>query len=134
MFWWLLVAACVGFAIFGAAVAWETYHSLPEYTAYRVDRAALPKLPRATAQPPELRQAHRSPEAAAAARSALPVATAEPNTTSSQEARSIAEIRSAVDSWEASIRTRDQDFARLSGAVRRYAQALILERGVPADP
>ncbi len=43
-------------------------------------------------------------------------------------------IRAAVDSWEASIRTRDPDYAQMSDAVRSNAQRLLQERGIPRTP
>jgi len=38
-------------------------------------------------------------------------------------------IRGAVDAWEARIQRQDPDYARVAGAVRRYAQGLLQERG-----
>jgi len=40
-------------------------------------------------------------------------------------------IRNAVDTWEQGIRRRDPDYARIAGAVRRTAQGLLQERGLP---
>jgi hypothetical protein len=49
--------------------------------------------------------------------------------------RNTAETRSAVDNWEANIRTRDPDYSsHKADAVRRYAQGLMQERGLPASP
>jgi hypothetical protein len=51
-----------------------------------------------------------------------------------QQSQRVGEIRSAVDTWEASIQARDPDYAQMSGAVRRYAQGLLQERGIPRNP
>jgi hypothetical protein len=51
-----------------------------------------------------------------------------------QQTQRVAQIRSAVENWEASIQTRDPDYAQMSGAVRRYAQGLLQERGIPQTP
>jgi len=48
--------------------------------------------------------------------------------------RSVAEIRSAVERWEANIRTRDPDYTHKANAVRRFSQALLQERGIPTTP
>jgi len=48
--------------------------------------------------------------------------------------RTVASIRSAVDQWEQSIRTRDPDFAQKADTVRRYSQGLLQERGTPQTP
>lgn len=45
--------------------------------------------------------------------------------------RSVADIRAAVDTWEANIRARDPDYALKAHVVRRYSQALLNERGIP---
>jgi len=55
-------------------------------------------------------------------------------TETTQQVQHVDQIRSAVDSWEASIRQRDPDYAQMSGAVRRYAQGLLQERGTPRTP
>ena len=54
--------------------------------------------------------------------------------TTQQQLQQIGNIRSAVDTWEAGIQQRDPDYAQMSGAVRRYAQGLIQERGTPRNP
>lgn len=51
-----------------------------------------------------------------------------------QQVRGVQEIRGAVDAWEAGIQRRDPDYARMSGAVRRVAQGLLQERGLPRSP
>jgi hypothetical protein len=43
-------------------------------------------------------------------------------------------LRTAVDTWEQGIQRRDPDYAQMSGAVRRYAQGLLQERGLPRTP
>jgi hypothetical protein len=48
-----------------------------------------------------------------------------------QQAQHVDRIRSAVDTWEQSMQRRDPDYAQMSGAVRRYAQGLLQERGSP---
>lgn len=48
--------------------------------------------------------------------------------------RNVAAVRQAVEQWEASMRSRDPDYALKSNAVRRYSQALLQERGIPATP
>lgn len=48
--------------------------------------------------------------------------------------RNVASIRDAVDAWEADLRTRDPDYAHKAVAVRRFSQALMQERGLPATP
>ena len=45
--------------------------------------------------------------------------------------RVVSGIKSAVDQWEANIRTRDPDFAHKADTVRRFSQALLQERGTP---
>jgi len=47
-------------------------------------------------------------------------------------ARNVTAVRQAVEQWEAGIRARDPDYALKSNAVRRYSQALLQERGIPA--
>ena len=54
--------------------------------------------------------------------------------TAEGQARNVGAIRDAVDAWEADLRTRDPDYARKSVAVRRFSQALMQERGIPANP
>jgi hypothetical protein len=51
--------------------------------------------------------------------------------TTAQQVQNVTGIRDAVDVWEQSIQRRDPDYAQMSGAVRRYAQGLLQERGVP---
>jgi len=51
-----------------------------------------------------------------------------------QQVQQIGQIRSAVDTWEAGIQRRDPDYAQMSGAVRRFAQGLLQERGTPQTP
>jgi hypothetical protein len=41
------------------------------------------------------------------------------------------DVRSATQSWEDGIRSRDPDYSVKQDAVRRYAQAIIAERGLP---
>jgi hypothetical protein len=48
-----------------------------------------------------------------------------------QQTQHVQNMRNAVDTWEAGIQRRDPDYAQMSGAVRRYAQALLQERGLP---
>jgi hypothetical protein len=48
--------------------------------------------------------------------------------------RSVQIIRTAVDNWEANIRSRDPDYPHLADTVRRYAQGLMQERGIPQTP
>ena len=48
------------------------------------------------------------------------------------EARRVS-ITTAVDNWEANVRSRDPDYAEKADAVRRFSQALILERGPPRN-
>ena len=55
-------------------------------------------------------------------------------TLESQQAQAVTQIRSAVDQWEENIRRRDPDYAHMSDAVRRYAQGLLHERGIPRTP
>jgi hypothetical protein len=52
--------------------------------------------------------------------------------TAETQQRNVGAIRDAIDTWEAGIRTRDPDYAHKSVAVRRFSQALMQERGVPA--
>ena len=42
-----------------------------------------------------------------------------------------ASIASAVDNWEANVKSRDPDYARKADAVRRFSQALMAEHGIP---
>jgi hypothetical protein len=51
-----------------------------------------------------------------------------------QQQQGVDAIRSTVDNWEAAIRQRDPDYALMSDAVRRYAQGLIQEHGLPRTP
>lgn len=48
-----------------------------------------------------------------------------------QQAQQVDQIRSAVDTWEQGIQRQDPDYAQMSGAVRRFAQGLLQERGLP---
>ena len=48
-----------------------------------------------------------------------------------QQNRHTETIRNAVDTWEQGIQRQDPDYARIAGAVRRYAQGLLQERGLP---
>jgi len=43
-------------------------------------------------------------------------------------------VASAVTQWETSVRTTDPDYSHKEDAVRRYAQALVAERGAPQSP
>ena len=54
--------------------------------------------------------------------------------TANQQVQHVSQIRDAVDGWEANIQRRDPDYAQMSGAVRRYAQGLLQERGTPRTP
>jgi hypothetical protein len=60
----------------------------------------------------------------------------EATTTRAQEdqGRALAEVRTAVETWEANVRARDPDYALKAAAVRRFAQGLMQERGAPRDP
>lgn len=51
-----------------------------------------------------------------------------------QQVQHVDQIRNAVDTWEQSIARRDPDYPQLSGAVRRYAQGILQERGLPRTP
>jgi hypothetical protein len=55
-------------------------------------------------------------------------------TLTDNQQRNLTAIRSAVDTWEATIRSRDPDYAHKAVAVRRFSQALLQERGTPATP
>lgn len=74
------------------------------------------------------RTRHRAAQAEARLQDANQVATA------TQQMQQVDQIRNAVDTWEASIRQRDPDYAQMSGAVRRFAQGLLQERGSPRNP
>lgn len=50
------------------------------------------------------------------------------------QTRNVVAVRDAVDAWEADTRTRDPDYGHKADAVRRYSQALMQERGLPATP
>lgn len=54
--------------------------------------------------------------------------------TAGEQQRNVATIRSSVDQWEASVRSRDPDYAHKADTVRRFSQALLQERGVPQTP
>ena len=54
--------------------------------------------------------------------------------TTDTQTRNVGAIRDAVDAWEADLKARDPDYARKAVAVRRFSQALLQERGLPADP
>ena len=51
--------------------------------------------------------------------------------TTDRQVQQVEKVRSAVDVWEDGIRRRDPDYAHMQGAVRRYAQGLLQERGSP---
>jgi len=51
--------------------------------------------------------------------------------TADRQVQQVEKVRSAVDVWEEGIRRRDPDYAHMQGAVRRYAQGLLQERGSP---
>jgi len=55
------------------------------------------------------------------------------HTTETQN-NAITAIRSAVETWERTIRTRDPDYAQKADTVRRFSQGLLQERGTPQDP
>lgn len=71
------------------------------------------------------RTRHRAAQAEARLSDANQVAT------TTQQVQHVTSIRQAVDNWEAGIQRRDPDYAQMSGAVRRYAQGLLHERGLP---
>ena len=71
------------------------------------------------------RTRHRAAQAEARLENAQQVATV------TQQAQQVDQIRLAVDTWEARIQRQDPDYAQMSGAVRRVAQGLLQERGVP---
>jgi hypothetical protein len=71
---------------------------------------------------------HRAAQAEARLQDANQVAT------QTQQAQQVDHIRSAVDTWEAGIRQTDPDYVQMSGAVRRFAQGLLQERGIPRTP
>jgi hypothetical protein len=71
------------------------------------------------------RTRHQSSQARAELQSAQQAATYTQQMTHAQN------MRNAVDTWEQGIQRRDPDYAQMSGAVRRYAQALLQERGTP---
>ena len=48
-----------------------------------------------------------------------------------QQVQHVEKIRASVDTWEANKQRQDPDYARMQGAVRRYAQGLLQERGSP---
>jgi hypothetical protein len=50
-----------------------------------------------------------------------------------QQTQQVDHIRNAVDTWEAGIQRTDPDYAQMSGAVRRFAQGLLQERGLPQN-
>jgi len=50
-----------------------------------------------------------------------------------QQEMALQTVRQAVDGWEANIRTRDPDYPQKAVAVRRFAQALLQERGSPRN-
>jgi hypothetical protein len=53
--------------------------------------------------------------------------------TATQQTQHVDRIRGSVDTWEQGIRRRDPDYAQIEGAVRRYAQGLLQERGSPRN-
>lgn len=71
---------------------------------------------------------HRAAQAEARLQDANQVATV------TQQRQQLEHIRNAVDTWEAGIQRQDPDYAQMSGAVRRYAQGLLQERGNPSNP
>jgi len=73
------------------------------------------------------RTRHRAAQAEARLQDANQVATV------TQQQQQVDQIRSAVDTWEGGIQQRDPDYAQKSGAVRRYAQGLMQERGNPRN-
>ena len=73
------------------------------------------------------RARHRAAQAEARLNDANQVAT------QTQATQQVDQIRSAVDTWEAGIQRQDPDYAQMSGAVRRYAQGLLQERGTPQN-
>lgn len=70
---------------------------------------------------------HRTAQAEARVRENDQVAT------TTQQLQQVDQIRSAVDTWEARIQRQDPDYAQMSGAVRRFAQGLLQERGTPRN-
>jgi hypothetical protein len=73
------------------------------------------------------RTRHRAAQAEARLQNANEVAA------TTQQLQHVDQIRSAVDVWEANIQRRDPDYAQMSGAVRRFAQGLLQERGSPRN-
>lgn len=71
------------------------------------------------------RTRHRAAQAEARLQDHAQVATV------AQQTQQTEGIRTAVDTWERNIQVQDPDYARMSGAVRRYAQGLLQERGIP---
>ena len=53
---------------------------------------------------------------------------------SDTQLRAVQSIRSSVEQWETSIRTRDPDYAHKADTVRRFSQGLLQERGTPQTP
>jgi hypothetical protein len=49
------------------------------------------------------------------------------------QAQTLAQVQSAVNTWEANTRARDPDYQNKAVAVKRFAQALLQERGPPRD-
>lgn len=43
-------------------------------------------------------------------------------------------VRTAIETWEDSIRKRDPDYSMKAVAIRRFSQALLQERGAPRNP
>ena len=48
-----------------------------------------------------------------------------------QQHEAATQVRTTISDWEASVKARDPDYPLKADAVRRYAQALIQERGLP---
>jgi hypothetical protein len=71
---------------------------------------------------------HRAAQAEARLQDANQVAT------QTQQTQQVDQIRAAVDTWEAGIQRQDPDYVQMSGAVRRFAQGLLQERGIPRTP
>lgn len=47
--------------------------------------------------------------------------------------QTLAQVQEAVNTWEANTRSRDPDYQNKAVAIKRFAQALMQERGAPRD-
>jgi hypothetical protein len=98
--------------------------TLPEDLASQVDQGLLPE---DTARELARTKAERD-------RLAARIQEAETQRTAQGVQAQAIEIRSAVASWEADIKSRDPDFAAKQDAMRRFAQSIVAERGLPRSP